>query len=210
VTGFCIQECILSLLYIWEVKKFMKTRRVNQQRRMQKVMRELVIINIIIIALDLVIVGVEYANLYEIQISLKNVVYALKLRLEFAILNQLVQILQSSSSVHEEQRRYSFSKSGQAQGTEIPMNNAKHGKYSGGTKAYSVFASRGSKRGSKEVDGGIIQATTEVLVRERQFDEPSIHEEELEPRPSGSFGKQKTRSGGSVSSAEIELARAGG
>jgi hypothetical protein len=43
------------------------------------------------------LVGVEYANYYAIQTTLKGAVYSIKLKLEFAIFGKLIQVVKSNS-----------------------------------------------------------------------------------------------------------------
>jgi len=57
-------------------------------------MWHLIYINILIIVLDLVLLGTEYAGLFYIQTTLKCAVYSIKLKLEFTILNQLLEYSQ--------------------------------------------------------------------------------------------------------------------
>ena len=57
----------------------------------RKLLYQLVAINIIIIILDITLLSCEFANLYIIETTFKGVVYSIKLKLEFAVLGQLVQ-----------------------------------------------------------------------------------------------------------------------
>lgn len=59
-------------------------------------MYQLFVINIIIIAMDIALVGVEFANLYIIETILKGVIYSIKLKLEFVVLGKLVQFVTAS------------------------------------------------------------------------------------------------------------------
>jgi hypothetical protein len=56
-------------------------------------MYQLFVINIIIIAMDIALLGVEFANLYIIETILKGVIYSIKLKLEFVVLGKLVQFV---------------------------------------------------------------------------------------------------------------------
>ena len=47
-------------------------------------------INIVIILMDLALLGLEFANLYILEATVKGVVYSVKLKLEFAVLGKLV------------------------------------------------------------------------------------------------------------------------
>jgi hypothetical protein len=56
-------------------------------------MYQLLAINAIIIIMDFALLGVEFANLYLIETTLKGVVYSIKLKLEFAVLGKLVRLV---------------------------------------------------------------------------------------------------------------------
>ena len=66
-------------------------------------------VNIIIVLLDVTILGLEYSGLYDIQTVYKGLAYSVKLKLEFSILNRLVELTQgrfnSSSSNHNSHER---------------------------------------------------------------------------------------------------------
>jgi hypothetical protein len=88
MTGFCIQEFAISGIYLWECAKFLRT---DKQEKSRRTLFELFYINMIIIMMDLSLLGLEYANLYILEIVIKGAVYSVKLKLEFAILGKLVQ-----------------------------------------------------------------------------------------------------------------------
>jgi hypothetical protein len=62
-------------------------------------MRHLIYVNIVIICLDLVMLGFVYADLYELETTIKPGIYSVKPKLEFAVLNHLVRF--SRASVNE-------------------------------------------------------------------------------------------------------------
>lgn len=43
--------------------------------------------------MDLALLGLEYASYYAVQITLKGAIYSLKLKLEFAVLGRLVDVI---------------------------------------------------------------------------------------------------------------------
>ncbi|KAL4957194.1 hypothetical protein BDW69DRAFT_156863 [Aspergillus filifer] len=90
MTGFTIQEVIISGLYVWETVKMLQ---LSSNRDNRKIMQELVGINVLIVLMDLMLLGLEYASIYAIQITLKGVVYSVKLKLEFAVLGKLVDVV---------------------------------------------------------------------------------------------------------------------
>ncbi|KAI9367004.1 hypothetical protein BJX61DRAFT_370649 [Aspergillus egyptiacus] len=92
MTGFCIQEFILSALYIWETSRML---RLDPDRGKRKIMYQLVAINLIIIGLDIGLLVVEYMDYYIMETMIKGVVYSVKLKLEFAVLGKLVFLVRS-------------------------------------------------------------------------------------------------------------------
>lgn len=61
-------------------------------------MKQLILINVVIIVMDLGLLGLECASLYILETLLKGVIYSIKLKLEFAILSKLVKFVGSSSA----------------------------------------------------------------------------------------------------------------
>lgn len=116
MTGFCIQEFIISGLYVWKTLDILKTQdnvprsgsttsEHSPKKLVHRVMLQLVIINVVIIALDVLLLVVEYYDLHIAEISLKPFVYSVKLKLEFAVLSKLVE---TSSSVQMNRRSLSL------------------------------------------------------------------------------------------------------
>lgn len=98
MTAFCIQEFIISGVYVYATIKLLRP---AYHGRTRKVMMQLIWINSIIIAMDVVLLGMEYSSFYEIEATLKAMVYSIKLKLEFAVLNQLMTLANSSVSNHQ-------------------------------------------------------------------------------------------------------------
>ncbi|KAJ5938883.1 hypothetical protein N7466_002017 [Penicillium verhagenii] len=90
MTGFCIQEFIISGLYIWETVRML---RLDPDRAKRKIQWQLLTINTIIIILDLGLLVAEYMNYYIMETMLKGAVYSIKLKLEFAVLGKLVHLV---------------------------------------------------------------------------------------------------------------------
>ncbi|KAF2650229.1 hypothetical protein K491DRAFT_707674 [Lophiostoma macrostomum CBS 122681] len=113
MVGFFVQELILSLIYIKETVRLLRLSEAVikgeveagsvvdesnlSSRSVRKTMNQLIIINAIIIAMDIALLAVEFANLYLIETTLKGVVYSIKLKLEFAVLSKLVQLVRTHS-----------------------------------------------------------------------------------------------------------------
>ncbi|USW52944.1 hypothetical protein Slin15195_G062630 [Septoria linicola] len=98
MVGFFLQETILSSIYIAETAHILRTSLRAEERRQRQTLQQLIAINLTIILMDLVLLSVEAASLYILQILLKGLVYSLKLKLEFAILNKLVSIVPKPTS----------------------------------------------------------------------------------------------------------------
>lgn len=90
MTGFCIQEFVISGLYIWETTKML---RLDPDKTKRKIMYQLVIINLIIILMDVGLLVIEYIGLYTMETMIKGVIYSIKLKLEFAVLGKLVRLV---------------------------------------------------------------------------------------------------------------------
>ena len=98
MTAFCIQEFIISGVYVYATIKLLRP---VYHGRTRKVMMQLIWINSIIIAMDVVLLGMEYSYYYEIEATMKAMVYSIKLKLEFAVLNQLMTLANSSVTSHQ-------------------------------------------------------------------------------------------------------------
>ncbi|CAK4012281.1 hypothetical protein AC578_838 [Lecanosticta acicola] len=93
MTGFFLQETLLSSIYIFETARILRT---SLQPGTRRTMKQLVGINAVIIIMDLALLGLEAASLYVLETLLKSVVYGIKLKLEFAILGRLVKFVGGS------------------------------------------------------------------------------------------------------------------
>lgn len=90
LVGFCVQELVLSGLYVWETAKMLRLRPAKKHRQ---ILIQLLVINVFILILDLAVVATEYAGYYAVQVMFKPVAYSVKLKLEYAILGKLVEIV---------------------------------------------------------------------------------------------------------------------
>lgn len=95
LVGFCIQEIILSGVYVWETAKMLRLRSEPHHRR---ILAQLLAMNVVVLIIDLVVVIVEYIGFYAVQVMFKPVAYSIKLKLEYAVLGRLVQIAQGGSA----------------------------------------------------------------------------------------------------------------
>ncbi|KAJ5927906.1 hypothetical protein N7466_006862 [Penicillium verhagenii] len=97
LTGFTIQETLISTLYVIHTVRLLRLGADATSRPDARIIMYHVIgINCAIMAMDLLLLSLEYANQYAVQIVLKGFIYSVKLKLEFAVLGRLVDIIQGS------------------------------------------------------------------------------------------------------------------
>lgn len=109
MTGFCVQEFIISGIYVWATLRLLRP---VYSGRTRKVMMQLIWINLIIIGMDVLLLVMEYAGEYDIEATLKAMVYSIKLKLEFAVLNQLMSLANSSVNANQRMQVDDHEKSG--------------------------------------------------------------------------------------------------
>ncbi|KAJ9655662.1 hypothetical protein H2201_008757 [Coniosporium apollinis] len=98
MTGFFLQEVILSSIYIIETVRILRT---SFQPNTRRLMHQLLFINVVIIIMDIALLGMEYASLYLLETIVKGVCYSIKMKLEFAILSRLVKFVGGSQRGEE-------------------------------------------------------------------------------------------------------------
>ncbi|KAH8748162.1 hypothetical protein F5883DRAFT_241137 [Diaporthe sp. PMI_573] len=94
VTIFFLQELAISAIYIVATTRLFRDKsRPSSPKASASARRfllHLIQINVMVVVLDITILALEYAGLYVIQTAYKGMVYSVKLKLEFSILNALV------------------------------------------------------------------------------------------------------------------------
>ncbi|KAH7398539.1 hypothetical protein BKA66DRAFT_566134 [Pyrenochaeta sp. MPI-SDFR-AT-0127] len=102
LAAFFIQETLIGLLYIRSTAAHLKNMTLlgSDRKTTRRNLRHLIEVNIFIIILDCSLIGLCYAGFFFLQGFYKAAVYAVKLRTEFTILNQLRSSLPGAST-HE-------------------------------------------------------------------------------------------------------------
>lgn len=90
MTCFCLQEFTLSGLYIWKTWDILKTAFGSKRRFMW----HLFAINVLIVVMDIALLAIEYRSLFLWEQGVKVVTYSIKLKLEFAVLGELIEFVQ--------------------------------------------------------------------------------------------------------------------
>ena len=88
-TVFTLQDFLISSLYIFESHHVMQAGSTLRGKTCRLVMHHLILANIFIISLDALQLAFEWTELYTIYPASKPVLYALKLKLAFRVLNNL-------------------------------------------------------------------------------------------------------------------------
>lgn len=94
---FCAQEIFIASIYIFQTINLLRLRPEKELHR-NKVMYELITINLVMIFLDIALLVLEYIGLYALQTTLKAAVYSVKLKLEFGVLGKLVSLVNTGHS----------------------------------------------------------------------------------------------------------------
>lgn len=93
MVGFCFQEFTLSGLYIWKALDIIKT---SKKKKSHRLMWQLFFINVIIIIFDIGLLAIEFMSMHVFQQTIKGFTYSVKLKLELAVLNKLVELSTSN------------------------------------------------------------------------------------------------------------------
>lgn len=121
--GFTLTEAVVSGVYIWSLLKLLKFKSSVRQRR---VMMDLIYVNVIAIAFDVLIVVLVYLNQLGLSHPIQTCSYALKLKLEFLVLNQLMAVAARGIKKQSwEETRYHHSSLGDAFSAEARRWNEK-------------------------------------------------------------------------------------
>jgi len=101
LVGFCVQEFIISTVYITSTVRLLGSIYHSMTR---KVMFQLLLINCICIGMDIVLIGLEFSGQYVNEAAIKPMIYAIKLKLEFAVLNQLMGLTKAGFTEEHQHR----------------------------------------------------------------------------------------------------------
>jgi hypothetical protein len=102
-------ETTISSLYVYEASEGLKRLAVLKKKRVKAVFRELVVLLIFVVSLDITLIILQFTNNFLIQATWKPVVYSLKIKLETLVLNNLVNLVQSRSCLCQDAPEDRFS-----------------------------------------------------------------------------------------------------
>lgn len=87
------QETIISLIYIYETIQLLRQGSGRRKGPVEKLLRHLIFVNIVVLILDITLLAIQFSGHYEIQTTYKTAVYSVKLKIEFSVLNRLVNLV---------------------------------------------------------------------------------------------------------------------
>jgi hypothetical protein len=91
-TVFAAQETIISFIYIWQTVRFLRN---GFPVRTRKVVGSLLFVQIVVISLDIILTVLNNSNKMALKRMIHPFFYAIKLKLEFIVLNQLQSLVKS-------------------------------------------------------------------------------------------------------------------
>lgn len=89
IVGFTVQESIISTIYVISTHKLISG---SYNKKTRKNIKLLIIVQVLCVSLDLPVVVLTYLDLFLIKVTLASFGYAVKLKLEFIVLNNLLDI----------------------------------------------------------------------------------------------------------------------
>ncbi|VTT80086.1 unnamed protein product [Fusarium fujikuroi] len=134
---FYLQELIISGLYIWKSMEILRTAFGNTKSMLYK----LFTINFVIILMDIALVAIEFHDLYVWEQGIKLVTYSIKLKLEFAVLSELIEFVRNRSGT-----RSRPTKDSENQSTLVPLSSMHKGNTKGTMSSTRDFIHAGDSR----------------------------------------------------------------
>ncbi|CAH0055624.1 unnamed protein product [Clonostachys solani] len=209
VTVFFLQELIISAIYIKSCSSFFGTDSIWHRSGVQKMRKHLLLVNVMIILLNIPILALEYTDYYDFQTAYKPLVYSIKLKLEFNILNDLVNL----TIGNDRSRSHSQGAASRAAASNINMSA-----FRGDDAEYRATVHGGRSRGAEQdksdtrpsVENAIMRSTEISVhcVERRDDDHDSIGSSSV-PATEANYATIKRTGGISTTSSEVNLATRG-
>jgi len=174
ITLFFLQEVIISGVYVWAALKIFPLQNRIHGQKAANMRRHLVLVNLFIIALDIVVLAIGYAGLFDVQTVTKALLYSVKLKIEFTILNSLRALAKGPRSMAVDYPDYELS-GGSRCGTHPNTAAAKDMIHDGSANphqwtdtrpGYSAYAKAVPAGSQKDASDGIVVAKTTEITHE--------------------------------------------
>jgi hypothetical protein len=88
---FSVQEIIITCFYVHAAYTYLQGRFMTKSKA-RNAMFLLLVVQLVIIALDIAVVGLDLLGHTKLKVFIHSFVYSVKLELEFVILNQLIEL----------------------------------------------------------------------------------------------------------------------
>ena len=108
VTVFFCQELVISAIYIKACSSFFGTEGLLYRKGVRTMRKHLLFVNVVIILLDIPILALEFLDYYDYQTAYKAIVYSIKLKLEFDLLNRLVEVAKGNDTLDSQSGNQTF------------------------------------------------------------------------------------------------------
>jgi hypothetical protein len=219
ITIFFIQEVIISGIYVYKTMTLLRSEGNVRGRNSRMVMTHLVWVNLMIIALDITLLAIEYAGYYDIQTTYKAAVYSVKLKMEFSILNRLLDLFQGriqDSSDDPRSRSHPTYGTSTFKGSKKASNNKStvtpNGTVNGGPSTglgNSAYVRMGDVEPGISLKDMEVVKTTEVRVERSERDIGDVDMDSLSVGGSSKGGALGAERRESESESEIQIVRNG-
>ncbi|OXV07938.1 hypothetical protein Egran_04298 [Elaphomyces granulatus] len=90
IMGFSLQEITLTSIYIYGTLQIIKS---SLNSKIRTTMVFLILIQVMVMCCDISVIALDYANYYMLKAVVQSFYYALKLQLEFVILNKFRDVI---------------------------------------------------------------------------------------------------------------------
>jgi hypothetical protein len=158
VTWFVFQECVISGLYIYRAFVLIRSSAVFKGPNVKRLFYHLIAVNVVVIAFDVTILAFQYVGMYEVQTSWKTLAYAIKLKLEFEILSQLVDFTKQGFDEHSGSRYIPGTDDGRGATRDNVRDDVRNSRF-----GHSTYA-RADEDGRTALPMGEVVKTTEIRV----------------------------------------------
>ncbi|KAK2754033.1 hypothetical protein FQN54_007202, partial [Arachnomyces sp. PD_36] len=209
LTCFSLQEMIISTLYIFRTVKMLRLNKGLRDTNVRKTFLRLIYMNVFIMMLDITLIALQYAGYDTLQHFYKPAVYSVKVKVEFAVLNQLIEVTKGQNTAAHQSSSFGNSY-GNNQGRSGYIKATKDSKYSSsrnqgaGDTGYDAFMAADDNIPMYDVHHNGVMKTTEVAI---ERDDPGSTYTEGAKTTMGRSGSRSSPM--SRSSSQVRLANSG-
>ncbi|KAJ4295317.1 hypothetical protein N0V90_007328 [Kalmusia sp. IMI 367209] len=192
ISMFTVQELIISSVYLYETVRILRASELVQKKSKRRSIQLLFLANLAIISIDVTTIALEFSALWGVWCTFKGFGYSVKLKIEFAILNQLRDSVKQNNGSASGSRGYARYGYGDGKGSGVEEGGGGGIGLGGLRKGKAGF--KGDRKTWAEIgEEERITKTTDIVIR---------NEEGVAVSRAGKVPKSST----SDASSEIEFA----